>query len=157
MRTLPSIVVGFALLFLGSVALAGNSSIQGTVIGTDGKYLAGAEIRAERLDSSSRTGAMAAVLTKTDAKGQYVLKDLPVGAYAITAIVKNVPRSRATIKTLSGGARVNFDLRLAANNKNMQPAKSSANPANSSDTDNLSRMQGRMGGNINSMSFPGHG
>src|ERR1700736_5585094 len=115
MRTLPNIVVSIALLFLCSSARADNCSIQGTVTGTDGNRLAGAEVRAERLDAR-----MAVVLTKTDAKGQYVFKVVPAGAYAVTAIVNSVPKSRTNVKTRSGGlARVDFDLRLPAKGKNI--------------------------------------
>jgi hypothetical protein len=151
MRTLPNIVVSVALLFLCGSARADNSSIQGTVIGTDGKRLAGAEVRAERLDAKG-----AVVLTKTDAKGQFAFKVVPAGAYAVTAIVNNVPKSRANVKTRSGGlARVDFDLRLSAKGKNIA-GKPSTNPEGAIQNDDLSRIQGRVGGNINNMSFPGH-
>jgi Carboxypeptidase regulatory-like domain len=151
MRTLPNIVVSIALLFLCSSALADNKSIQGTVTGTDGKPLADAEVRVERLDAKA-----APALTKTDAKGQYAFKRLPAGAYAITAVVKSVPKSRATVRTRNDGwVRVDFDLRMAANGKNIA-RKPSTSRTNTMESDNLSRLQGRLGGNINNMSFPGH-
>ena len=87
---------------------ADSKSIQGTVIGGDGKPLAGADVRAERLDAKAEPA-----LTKTDVRGQYQFKGLPVGAYAITAIVKSVPKSRASVRTRSDGwAKVDFDLRI---------------------------------------------
>src|ERR1700731_151926 len=139
MRTLPNIVVSVALLFLCSSAAADNKSIQGTVTGIDGKPLADAEVRAERLDAKA-----APALTKTDAKGQYTFKRLPAGAYAITAIVKSVPKSRASVTTRNDGwVRVDFDLRTPANGKNIA-AKPSASPVNTLGTNDLSRMQGRV-------------
>jgi hypothetical protein len=114
MRILPNILVVFALLLTCGSAWADNKSIQGTVTGSDGNPLGGAEVRAERLDAKA-----APALTKTDAKGQYVFKGLPAGAYAVTAIVKTVPKSRASVRTRSDGwAKVDFDLRTPANGKN---------------------------------------
>jgi len=138
------------VLFLGSSAFAGNKSIQGSVIGTNGKPLAGAEVRADRSDAKSPSA-----LTKTDAKGQYIFKDLPAGSYSITASVNGVPKSRATVKTQTNGwVEVDFDLRLAANNKT--PAKPASNSSDAIQRNDLNRMQQSVGGNINSMSFPGH-
>src|SRR3954468_12779483 len=64
---------------------ADNKSIQGTLLGLDGKPMAGGEIKANRLDAKGTPA-----LTKTDAQGHYLFKGLPVGAYAITAYVKGV-------------------------------------------------------------------
>ena len=73
--------------------------------------MAGADIRADRLDAKA-TPATA----KTDAQGRYVFKVLPVGAYKITVIVKEVPKMHAEVKTRSDGwAKVDFDLRTPAN------------------------------------------
>jgi hypothetical protein len=138
------------LLFCSS-AWADNKSIEGTVTGTDGKPLPNAEIRAERLDANAGF-----VVTNTDAKGHYSFKSVPAGAYAITAIVKRVPKSRASVRTgKDGRARVDFDLRRSADGKKIA-GKPSGRAANSLDADNLSREQRSLGGNINSMSFPGH-
>jgi hypothetical protein len=143
-------MVGFALLLMSNAALADTTSIQGAVTGTDGKRLANAEIRADRLDAK-----VAAVLMKTDAKGQYVFQALPVGTYAITASGKGIT-FRTNVKTRSGGlAKVDFDFRAPANNKNIAQ-KPASSPATAIQNPDLSRMQGRMGGNINNMSFPGH-
>ena len=51
---------------------------------------------------------------ETDAKGRYVFRALPAGAYAITAYVESIPKSRASVKTRNDGwAKVDFDLRLS--------------------------------------------
>jgi hypothetical protein len=113
MSTLSRIIATILVAFVLGVtpALADSKSIQGTLLGTDGKPVPGADIKAERLDAKA-----APAITKTDAQGRYVFKVLPVGAYAVTAYVKSVPKSRAMVKTRSDGwAKVDFDLRLKAN------------------------------------------
>jgi hypothetical protein len=148
MRAIASLLVSFALLlFCSSAWSRDNKSIQGTVTGPDGRPLADAGIRAERLDTKATP-----VITKTDAKGQYAFRALPVGVYAITVTVKSVPKSRGKIKTTNNGwVRVDFDMRPSANSA-QQPKDTGRSPA----IDNLSRMQQSLGGNINGMSFPGH-
>src|SRR2546429_119011 len=104
-------VLPAVILATGS-AWADTKSIQGTVTGQDGKPLTGAEARANRLDAKEPTPAIA----KTDAQGHYAFKALPVGAYAVTAYVKSVPKSRASVRTRSDGwAKVDFDLRMRPN------------------------------------------
>ena len=98
------------ILATGSV-WADSKSIQGTVVGIDGKPFAGVEVRADRMDEKA-----APATTKTDAQGRYTFKALPAGAYALTAIVKNVPKMHATVRTRADGwAKVDFDLRLKPN------------------------------------------
>ena len=106
----PRTIVGLVcigLLSITSPAWAGSKSIQGVVKGEDGKPLAGAEVRAERMD-----GKAPIAIAKTDAKGVYVFSGLAVGTYKITASVNKVPKSAASIRTRKDGwVRVNFDLR----------------------------------------------
>jgi carboxypeptidase family protein len=95
---------------------ADTKAIQGTVIGLDGKPMAGADIRADRLDSKAQPA-----VTKTDAQGHYVFRSLPVGAYAVTAFVKSVPKSRGMVKTRADGwAKVDFDLRIKPNDPSIK-------------------------------------
>ena len=101
----------FALILVCSSALADTKAIQGTLLGKDGKPVAGADIRADRLDAKAPPAT-----TKTDAQGRYVFKVLPVGAYKITAFIKEVPKMHAEVKTRADGwAKVDFDLRTPAN------------------------------------------
>src|SRR6516162_9448197 len=107
-------------------AWADNKSIEGTVTGTDGKPLSGADVRAERLDAKASPAT-----TKTDAKGHYLFSGLPAGAYTITAFIKGAPQSRASVRTRSNGsAKVDFDLRAQAKGGKMQAAKAASTPAN---------------------------
>jgi carboxypeptidase family protein len=104
------------LIFATTSAWAETKSIQGTVTGADGKPLAEATVRANRLDAKAEPA-----LAKTDAHGNYTFKNLPAGAYALTAIVKNVPKSHASVKTRSDGwAKVDFDLRVRANSASIK-------------------------------------
>ena len=101
----------FAFVLACSSASADTKAIQGTLIGKDGKPVAGAEMRADRLDTKAEPAK-----TKTDAQGRYVFKGLPVGAYKITAIIKEVPKMHAEVRTRADGwAKVDFDLRTPAN------------------------------------------
>lgn len=95
-------------MLLGSVAIARGDglAIKGTVKGTDGKALSGAEVRAQRID------AKGSVMTATtNAKGEYSFPGLAQGAYKITAVVNKVAKSEASIRTSQKGwSRVDFDL-----------------------------------------------
>ena len=97
-------------VFLGmdsSAAAADNRSIQGVLIAENGKPIAGAVIRAKRLDAKAKV-----VNTKTNNRGVYVFESLPVGLYEVTAYLNGYPQSRANVKTRSKGwAKVDFDLR----------------------------------------------
>jgi hypothetical protein len=147
---------------------ADNKSIQGTLLGTDGKPLAGAEIKAARLDAKAEPA-----MTKTDAQGHYLFQGLPSGAYAITAYVKSVPKSRASVRTRSDGwAKVDFDLRMKSNDSNIkkhwvwvkgepgshigghwvevdQVKRPSTSAVDTMDTDDVNRMQRDMRMNTN--------
>jgi hypothetical protein len=176
MFTRSGIIAVFAVAFIlagGSAGAADSKSIQGTLTGVDGKPLGGAEIRAERLDAK-----VPPAITKTDAQGRYVFKVLPVGAYAVTAYVKSVPKSRAMLKTRSDGwAKVDFDLRMKANGPDIkkryvwvngepgshiggrwvevdQAKTPSTNAVDTIDTDDVRRMQRNMP--TSNMTFPGH-
>ena len=150
MRPLTNVLVSLVALSLSGSVFADNRSIQGTVIGADGKPVSGAEVRVERTDAKSPPA-----FARTDAKGRYALKDLPPGAYSVTALIKGVPRSRASITTQADRwIEVDFDLRLAATDgKGTKPTSSSSDALQRND---VNRMQQSLGGNINSMSFPGH-
>jgi hypothetical protein len=108
----PSTIKIIAALVIGLVSIgsarADGLAIKGTVTGTDGKPLTGAEVRAERLDHKKD----AAVVATTNAKGQYEVRGLALAPYKVTTIVNKVPKSVASIKTRSNAwVRADFDLR----------------------------------------------
>src|SRR4051812_21963597 len=87
-----------ACVVLGqTVSLAGDDkskSVAGTVIGGEGKPMDNVEIRALRVDVKAPPR-----VAMTTSDGVYILRNLPPGAYSITASVDGLPLSRAQIKT----------------------------------------------------------
>jgi hypothetical protein len=105
-------VMAVLALTLASIssARAEGLAIRGIIKGTDGKPLAGAEVRAQRLD-----GRGSAVIATTDAKGEYSFRGLALAPYKVTAVVNRVPKSVASIKTRAASwVRVDFDLAATA-------------------------------------------
>src|ERR1700758_2844355 len=99
-------VIALLCLGLGSIvsARADGLAIKGQVKGTDGKPLAGAEVRAQRVD-----GKGPVLSTTTDAKGEYSLRKLDFAIYAITSVINKKPVQVASIKTREGAwVRVDF-------------------------------------------------
>jgi hypothetical protein len=81
------------------------------VKGLDGKPVNGAEVRIE----TAKAGALS---VKTDQKGRYVFKNLPVGLYKVTVLVNKVPTAPANVTALSEGpVRVEFNLKAIAAGK----------------------------------------
>jgi Carboxypeptidase regulatory-like domain len=88
-----------------------SRSVQVDVKGLDGKPVNGAEVRIE----TAKAGALS---VKTDQKGRYVFKNLPVGLYKVTALVNKVPTAPANVRALSEGpVRVEFNLKAIAAGK----------------------------------------
>jgi hypothetical protein len=88
-----------------------SRSVQVDVKGLDGKPVNGAEVRIE----TAKAGALS---VKTDQKGRYVFKNLPVGLYKVTALVNKVPTAPANVTALSEGpVRVEFNLKAIAAGK----------------------------------------
>jgi hypothetical protein len=107
-----STVVALLLLGLSFVASvrADGLAIKGVVKGSDGKPLAGAEVRAQRLD-----GKGSAAIATTDRKGEYSFRGLELAAYKVTSVVNKVPKQVASIKTRQNAwVRVDFDLSATA-------------------------------------------
>jgi hypothetical protein len=86
-------------------------SVQVDVKGLDGKPVNGGEVRIE----TAKAGALS---VKTDQKGRYVFKNLPVGLYKVTVLVNKVPTAPANVRALSEGpVRVEFNLKAIAAGK----------------------------------------
>jgi hypothetical protein len=111
--SIRSTIIALVLLGLavtGGNALADGLAIRGTVKGADRKPLAGAEVRAQRLD-----GKGPVVVATTNAKGEYTFKGLTLGAYKVTTVINKVPKSVASINTRTNGwVRVDFDMSAKA-------------------------------------------
>jgi hypothetical protein len=109
-RVVLSLLCGFVLAVN---VRAEGLGIRGILKGSDGKAVAGAEVRAQRLDGK---GSVAVAIT--NAKGEYNLRGLTLGAYKVTAVINKVPKSAASINTRPNGwVRVDFDMRAVAGNQ----------------------------------------
>ena len=99
-------LVSLGLAAFGQSVHAEGNAIKGFVKGPDGKVLAGAEVRAERIDAKGP-----AVVTTTNNKGEYNFKGLNPGAYKVVAVINKVPKSQTSIRTrTTESVRVDFDL-----------------------------------------------
>ena len=96
-----------SLAALSTAVWAGDDTgIQGTLRDTDGALLVAGDIRAERLDAKAKP-----VITKTDARGQYILRGLTAGRYRLTAYVDGIPRLVTKVQTKTKGlTKVDFNL-----------------------------------------------
>ena len=97
-----------SILFTGGLVLsatAASSSIQGDVLGTDGRPLKGAEIRIERKDQPT-----AAATIVTNGKGYYSSAALAAGLYRISVVVGSTVKSAVTVRTVGDNARIDFDM-----------------------------------------------
>jgi hypothetical protein len=90
-------------------ATAESSSIQGDVLGTDGRPLKGAEIRIERKDKPT---APATIIT--NGKGYYSSAALAAGLYRISVVVGGTVKSAVTVRTVGDNARIDFNMSQSA-------------------------------------------
>jgi hypothetical protein len=105
-----------SLLLAGSFALsatlsAQTSSIEGNVVGTDGRHLKDAEIRFEQKGRQSSP-----IPTRTDVNGHYTAA-LPRGLYKMSLIERGTESVSITVKATGANSRIDFDLRPSAEKK----------------------------------------
>jgi hypothetical protein len=105
-----------SLLLLGSFVfsatlLAQTSSVEGNVVGTDGRPLKDAEIRFEQ-----REGSVSPIISRTDANGHYTAA-LPKGAYKLSLATTGKVRASITVRATGASSRIDFDLRPSAAKK----------------------------------------
>jgi Carboxypeptidase regulatory-like domain len=102
--------------------------LEGTVRGTDGRLLQGAEVRIEGKGKSS-----APITTITGSNGQYLFAKLPVGLYKMSIVADGAVKFSANIKMRGEKARIDFDLRPSAGKKTRNyawvPGRSGSNLA----------------------------
>jgi tetratricopeptide (TPR) repeat protein len=104
-RNLALATAGMALFALASIAQI--TGIEGTVKGTDGKIVQGAEVRIHRTDIKGDYKC------KTDKRGHYIYNGLPIGKYDISVWVdgKQVDEQKG-VPTSPGDPRVlDFDMK----------------------------------------------
>jgi hypothetical protein len=93
-------------------ANAASASIQGDVLGTDGRPLKGAEVRVERKDKSGP-----AYTATTNARGYYVVNGVGAGVYKISVVTGGAAKSAVNVRTTGDNARVDFDMQPASGKK----------------------------------------
>jgi hypothetical protein len=86
--------------------------LQGTILGTDGRPVHGAEIRIEGKGKSS-----APITTITGSNGKYLFAKLPVGLYKMSIVAGGAVKFSTNIKMRGEKARIDFDLRPSAGKK----------------------------------------
>jgi tetratricopeptide (TPR) repeat protein len=104
-RNLALATAGMALFALASIAQI--TGIEGTVKGTDGKIVQGAEVRIHRTDIKGDYKC------KTDKRGHYIYNGLPIGKYDLSVWVdgKQVDEQKG-VPTSPGDPRVlDFDMK----------------------------------------------
>ena len=93
-------------------ANAKSASIQGDVLGTDGRPLKGAEVRVERKDKASPV-----MMASANAKGSYLVEGVSPGVYKISVVAGGAVKSAVNVKTTGDNARVDFDMKPASGKK----------------------------------------
>jgi hypothetical protein len=91
------------------VALAQIASLQGGVMGTDGRPLKGAEVRIERTDQPSTP-----MTNVTGSRGQYLFRELPAGVYKLSILADGAVKFSVNVKMRGEKARIDFDLSPSA-------------------------------------------
>jgi Carboxypeptidase regulatory-like domain len=99
-------------LGLGPVALAQVASLQGSVMGTDGRALQGAEVRIEPTGKPS-----APITTTTGTNGRYLFAALAAGVYKLSILAEGAVKFSVNIKMRGEKARLDFDLSPTAEKK----------------------------------------
>lgn len=101
------------LLLTGAFAFsatlsAQTSSIEGNVVGADGRPLKDVEIRFEQ-----KAGRVPPIITRTDVNGRFTAV-LPIGSYKMSVTERGAVRSALTVKATGKNSRIDFDLRPSA-------------------------------------------
>jgi tetratricopeptide (TPR) repeat protein len=112
LRTLAMTVAG--LVIFAATSLAQITTLEGNVIGADGKPVVGAIIKIHRTDV--RWDAT----TKSDKRGHYIHTGVPLGTFEITCVVdgKDVDKITGVKSQLGDHPGTDFDLRKLASANN---------------------------------------
>jgi hypothetical protein len=97
---------------IAPTALAQIASLQGGVMGTDGRPLQGAEVRIEPTGKLSPP-----ITTTTGSNGRYLFAALPAGVYKLSIVADGAVKFSVDIKMRGEKARLDFDLSPSARKK----------------------------------------
>jgi hypothetical protein len=107
---IASFLLAGSLLFTPGLS-AQTSSVEGDVIGTDGRPLKNAEVRFEE-----KTAAVSPIISRTDSNGRYAAA-LPRGMYKMTLLAGGKVQASITVQATGANSRIDFDLRPSAEKK----------------------------------------
>jgi carboxypeptidase family protein len=111
-RTLVATLLLAGAFVFAATALAQVASLQGNVVGTDGRLLQGAEVRVERKDKPSTP-----ITNITGSRGQYLFRELPAGIYKLSILEGGAVKFSVNVKVRGEKARIDFDLSPSAQKK----------------------------------------
>lgn len=106
-----------ALILTGAFVLVPSvlpqvASLQGNILGADGRPLQRAEVRIEAKDKASTP-----ITTMTGSSGRYLFAELPAGVYRLSILEGTAAKLSVNIKMRGERARIDFDLSPAAGKK----------------------------------------
>jgi len=105
-----SLVLVSSFVFTATVS-AQMSSVEGSVVGADGRPLKGAEIRFEQ-----KEGQVSPIISHSDANGHYAA-ELPRGTYKLSLATDGNVKASITVRATGAKSRIDFDLRPSAARK----------------------------------------
>jgi len=87
------------------------SSVEGSVVGADGRPLKNAEVRFEQ-----KEGQVSPIISHTDANGHFVAA-LPKGTYKLSLATDGKVKASIIVRATGAKSRIDFDLRPSAAKK----------------------------------------
>lgn len=97
--------------FFSATLSAQTSSVEGNVVGADGRPAKDTEIRFEQ-----RGRQISPIISRTDAKGHYTAA-LPRGVYKLSLATAGKVMASITVRATGANSRIDFDLRPSAEEK----------------------------------------
>ena len=107
---IASLLLVNSFVFTAKVS-AQMSSVEGSVVGADGRPLKDAEIRFEQKERQ-----VSAIISRTDANGRYAAA-LPRGTYKLSLATDGKVKASITVRATGAKSRIDFDLRPSAAKK----------------------------------------
>ena len=107
---IAGLVLANSFVFTATVS-ARMSSVEGSVVGADGRPLKNAEIRFEQ-----KEGQVSPIVSHTDANGRYTAA-LPKGTYKLSLATEGKVKASITVRATGANSRIDFDLRPSAAKK----------------------------------------
>jgi carboxypeptidase family protein len=111
-RAFSIVLILLGAFVLAPTALAQVASLQGNVLGTDGRPLQRAEVR---LKGKDKAGAPISAITGSS--GRYLFASLPAGVYELSILADGAVKFSVDIKMRGEKARLDFDLSPSARKK----------------------------------------